>query len=149
MNLKALKDQSTLDFGRSLKSITVNGKVAKVDRSNVADNGKILENAFKNAEIDEETKKLIYKFPGQSTISTSYFLSLLGSMHLRGDYMLMLPFRPGDPRSDSYNITVNSNGSVEVQARYISHVIILKEGNNLPMAIEEVHTFKINKGEDI
>ena len=61
--------------------------------------------------------------------------------------LLKLSSLPGSPKSDSYNITVNNDGSVEVQTRYISHVVML-EGNNLPMAIEEVHTFKINKGEN-
>ena len=56
LNLKSLKDQATLDFGRCLKSITINGNTTKINRNNYRDNGKILENAFKNAKIDEETE---------------------------------------------------------------------------------------------
>ena len=56
LNLKSLKDQATLDFGRCLKSITINGNTTKINRNNYRDNGKILENAFINAKIDEETE---------------------------------------------------------------------------------------------
>ena len=146
LDLKALKDQATLDFGRCLKSITINGNTTKINRNNYRDNGKILENAFKNAKIDEETKKLVYKFPGQSAISTSSFLLFHGSEYL--DYTLSLSPKPGDSTSDSYNITVNDDGSVEVQTRCISQVVVMLTRNKLPMVIEEVHTFKINKGED-
>ena len=45
---------------------------------------------------------------------------------------------------NSCGITVNTDGSVEVQMRRIG--IISTGPLNLPMAIEEVHTFKINKG---
>ena len=37
-----------LDFGISLKSITVNWKITKIGKSNAGNNGKILENAFEN-----------------------------------------------------------------------------------------------------
>jgi hypothetical protein len=147
LNLGALKAQAMGDFGRCLKSIAVNENIIKINRNNYDKNSKILENAFNNAKIDEETKELIYKFPGQSAISTSLFLLSQGSEYLGYNLFLMLSTLPGSPKSDSYNITVNTDGSVEVQTRYTSQVVML-ERNNLPMVIEEVHTFKINKGEN-
>ena len=53
--------------------------------------------------------------------------------------------------SDSYSIVINTDGSVEVQARYVSFIKKVSGTGmiDLPMAIEEVHTFKIEKGQDV
>ena len=57
----------------------------------------------------------------------------------------------GSAVSDSYSIVINTDGSVEVQARYVSFIKKVSGTGmiDLPMAIEEVHTFKIEKGQDV
>lgn len=142
LNLEALKEQAIGDFGRDLKSIkTANGSVinAKGDRKNKK---KFLEKIFKDAGISEDAKGLIYKFPGQSAYGTRPFLLAVGAQHSVGvitsfkDHMCS--------KLNLFGITVNTDGSVEVQVRRIG---IINIGTfNLPMVIEEVHTFKINKG---
>ena len=144
LNLEALKEQAIGDFGRDLKSIkTANGSVinAKGDRKNKK---KFLEKIFKDAGISEDAKGLIYKFPGQSAYGTRPFLLAVGSQHSVGvitsfkDHMCS--------KLNLFGITVNTDGSVEVQVRRIG---IINIGTfNLPMAIEEIHTFRIKKGED-
>lgn len=142
-NLNALKKQSILDFARNLKKIkTANDEIinAEGDRTN---NEKFLEKIFEDAEISKDAKDLIYKFPGQSAWGTRALLVIKGAQHLCGvvsfsDKMCS--------KLNSCGIIVHIDGSVEVQMQQIG--IISTGPLNLPIAIEEVHTFKINKGED-
>ena len=143
-NLEALKKQSIIDFGRDLKSIkTANGGIINAE-GNRTNNEEFLEKIFKDAKISEDAKNLIYKFPGQSTIGTRAHL-VNGAASSLCD--VLTSFRDTMcSKLNSCGITVNTDGSVEVQMRRIG--IINACAYNLPMAIEEVHTFKINKGDD-
>ena len=147
LNFDELKSQAIGDLGRCLKSIKIGGNITEINRNNLDNESQTLEKAFKG--IDEETENLIYKFPGQSAIGLGYYLLSLFIFNLKGDYESEIPISPGSAQTDSYNITINSDGSVEVQGRYISPFAISKKENNLSMMIEEVHTFKIEKTEDV
>lgn len=157
LNLKALKEQAIVDFVRDLKSIktdnyTINAKEDLMKNKKFFEDAKIsedvkklksLEKSFENAKINKDTEDLIYKFPGQSAYDTSSSLVGPGTAHL--SYVLFCENIQGT-KLNSCGITVNDNESVEVKVRRIG--IISTGPLKLPMAIEEVHTFKIKKGDD-
>ena len=153
LNFRSIKDQAITDISRDLRLIEVGKNTTYVKWK--IDNGKggvkkeqSLNKFFEDAKVSKDAQDLIYKFPGQSAISTLGTLFTLGTCHL-GDHILN--FYDGSLSQEvspkRYNIKVNDDSSVEFQVRNIGITNI--KDFKLPMAIEEVHTFKINKGEDI
>ena len=94
-----------MDFDININSITVNREITKIDKSNAGNNGKVLENAFEN----------VIQIPCvESTILTCLSLLTKGTKPLGGKYTFMPTFQ-GSSVSDIYKISINTDGSIEIQ----------------------------------